>query len=94
MMTTTTTTIYPCNTQRADHNSNASLRITIRNGRKPKSTNSISFHVITKPAKFFYYEARYFSGKWGYPLQFRTGFFVVKTEEFVMESSDCKMCPY
>lgn len=71
MMTTTMTIIYPCNTQIADHNSNASSRITIRNRRKPKSTDSISFHVITKPTKFFYYEARYFSGNWG--IRFDSG---------------------
>lgn len=65
MVTKKTTIIYPCNTQRADHNSNASSRITIRNRRKPKSTHSISYHVITKPTKLFYYEARYISGKWG-----------------------------
>lgn len=74
MMTRTTTTIYPCNTQTADHNSNASSRITIRNRRKPKSTDSISFHVTTKPTKSFYYEARYFSGNSGYSLRFRTEF--------------------
>jgi len=64
MMTTTMTILYPCNTQSADHNSNASSPIALRNRHKPKSTDSIGFHVITKPTKFFYYEARYFSGNW------------------------------
>jgi len=84
LMMKTMTNIYPCNTQSADHNSNAPSRITVRNRRKPKSTDSISFHVITKPTKLFYYEARHFSGNSGYPLRFRTGLSGVKTEEYVI----------
>jgi hypothetical protein len=80
MMTTTMVSTYPCNTQSANRNSNVSSRITARNRRKPKS----KFHAITKPIKFFYYEARYFSGNSGYPLRFRTRISGVKTEEFVV----------
>jgi hypothetical protein len=87
MMTTTMTIIFPCNTQSADHNSNVSSRTTIRNRRKPSSTDSIGFHVITKPTKFSYYEEGYFNGNSGYPLRFRTGISGVKTEDFVILSS-------
>lgn len=80
LMMTTMAITYPCNTQSADHNSNVSSRITVRNRSKPKS----KFHVITKIIKFFYYEARYFSGNSGYPLRFRTRISGVKTEEFVI----------
>jgi hypothetical protein len=80
MMTMTMVITYPCNMQSADHNTKISSRITVRNRRKAKS----KFHAITKPIKFFYYEARYFNGNSEYPLRFRTRISGVEAEEFVI----------